>query len=368
MIDINTITKFDSLKELLRAEILSGKFKAGERFYSDNNLGEKYNVSHVTSSKIIAVLTHEGLLTRVQGKGTFINNILPHISRKNKLPEGTNLGVVTYLDKDNPLSEYTISSEILKYFDMEAKGVNGRNILFNMFPVQRITAGLFREIKKSGIAGLAFRQSGPNAEDFKWIKRLKLPAVTLFCCFDNISSVDFDNWQIGHETASFLLKNGHKDIAFLLPAETKMLSEYELGWVRARKAGFLKAFEEAGTKPPGNCFMDIYFDFEKAVRKDIKNIVHKFSAVIICGDGNGAEFLAAANRMGIRVPDDISVVTISDSFQFRHLEFTSAYLSYRELSRTAFDLLSEKILRAGGSERKLVPCKMIERKTVKANN
>lgn len=69
--------KYIQLVESLRKDIFSEKLRAGDKLLSENELKRKHNVSSTTVRKCIDILRHEGLITRIQGVGTFINK--PHV-------------------------------------------------------------------------------------------------------------------------------------------------------------------------------------------------------------------------------------------------------------------------------------------------
>ena len=71
--------KYIQLVETLRKDINSEELQNGDKLLSENELKRKYSVSSTTVRKCIDILRHEGLITRVQGIGTFINK--PHIKR-----------------------------------------------------------------------------------------------------------------------------------------------------------------------------------------------------------------------------------------------------------------------------------------------
>lgn len=60
------------LDEILRSSIAEGIWKPDEMIPSESELSQKYNISRMTVRSVISQLTHEGMLYRVQGKGTFI--------------------------------------------------------------------------------------------------------------------------------------------------------------------------------------------------------------------------------------------------------------------------------------------------------
>lgn len=75
-----SIPKYMQIRQNLLYEINNGKFKPGEKFYSEAELKKKYSVSSITAIKALQSLTNEGYLVRYQGKGTFVSK-----ARKGKI-------------------------------------------------------------------------------------------------------------------------------------------------------------------------------------------------------------------------------------------------------------------------------------------
>lgn len=62
------------LEEILRKNIQDGVWAENEMIPSENELSRQYNLSRMTVRNVIMRLVQEGLLYRVQGKGTFVNS------------------------------------------------------------------------------------------------------------------------------------------------------------------------------------------------------------------------------------------------------------------------------------------------------
>lgn len=60
------------LKEALRSGIAAGEWKVGEAIPSERELCAAYGISRMTARQAIGDLVHEGVLTRQQGRGTFV--------------------------------------------------------------------------------------------------------------------------------------------------------------------------------------------------------------------------------------------------------------------------------------------------------
>lgn len=63
---------YRQLMQRIRADIASGVYAVHSRIPSEAELGDAYQVSRVTVRKALAELTREGLLRRMQGKGTYV--------------------------------------------------------------------------------------------------------------------------------------------------------------------------------------------------------------------------------------------------------------------------------------------------------
>ncbi len=71
------------VKNHLLEEIQTGRWKEDELVPTDNELCERYQVSKITVREAMKILANEGILERIQGKGTFIRKTKyePHLSR-----------------------------------------------------------------------------------------------------------------------------------------------------------------------------------------------------------------------------------------------------------------------------------------------
>jgi GntR family transcriptional regulator len=69
--NLSPIPKYHQLREILRENILS--WEPNQPIPSEANLCDMFSVSRTTVRKALDYLTYEGLLYRVQGKGTFVS-------------------------------------------------------------------------------------------------------------------------------------------------------------------------------------------------------------------------------------------------------------------------------------------------------
>ncbi|OXS74222.1 UTRA domain-containing protein [Domibacillus enclensis] len=63
------------LKQVLKEDILRGKYKPGEKLPPESEICNVYGVSRITSRRAITDLVQEGVLYTMQGKGTFVKEL-----------------------------------------------------------------------------------------------------------------------------------------------------------------------------------------------------------------------------------------------------------------------------------------------------
>ncbi len=63
---------YEQLKEIFRLNIVSGKWKPGDKIPIQQELSEKYGVSLAVVRQAVQLMVNEGSLTKIQGKGTFV--------------------------------------------------------------------------------------------------------------------------------------------------------------------------------------------------------------------------------------------------------------------------------------------------------
>lgn len=66
---------YAQLEEILRSSILSSTWEPNHAIPSEHELSRTYGVSRMTARSVVTQLVNDGLLRRVQGKGTFV---IPH--------------------------------------------------------------------------------------------------------------------------------------------------------------------------------------------------------------------------------------------------------------------------------------------------
>lgn len=120
------------------------------------------------------------------------------------------------------------------------------------------------------------------------------------------------------EATRHLLRHGHTKVAYLAPPEAPSRPRREPHYsVADRQAGYAGAMIEAGLQP-----WVIREPPRSSDKGEVLGVVFRFftavlsasnrPTAVVCGGGGGRTLLTAAARLGIRVPEDLSVITFDN--------------------------------------------------------
>src|SRR3989339_1172393 len=87
------LPKYHLTKEILKEQIINGKFKPNDRFLSVREIIQDYSVSRVTAFRILNELSKEGFVSIRNGVGTFVRDR----SSQTRDPEN-NIVLVTFAE------------------------------------------------------------------------------------------------------------------------------------------------------------------------------------------------------------------------------------------------------------------------------
>jgi len=125
---------------------------------------------------------------------------------------------------------------------------------------------------------------------------------------DNAFDVFHDNRQAAHDMTNYLIGLGHKRIAFLKgPADHDDAN--------ARFAGFRDAMENAGLPVLDELCVQGNFEFNSGLiaGEQLLSLTPPPTAIFSCNDEMAVAVMATANRLGVRIPEDVSLAGFDDA-------------------------------------------------------
>ena len=200
---------------------------------------------------------------------------------------------------------------------------------------------LARLSSTSGMLGVIL--TPPQSDDVSLIKKLQAAEIKFVRVgteheFEQSIRIGIDDRQAAFDMTSYLIKLGHKQIAFIEGTSTLSVSQ-------RRKQGYFDALDLA--KFPIDRKLVAIGDFTYASgmtnAETLLNSVRRPTAIFAANDEMAAGCLAAAYKLNIRVPDQLSVVGFDDSPVARivYPALTTIHQSTREMAQRAVEILDQ---------------------------
>lgn len=124
-----------------------------------------------------------------------------------------------------------------------------------------------------------------------------------------VMSVGATNWRGGVQATEHLLELGHRRLAFVGAHPSSIPA-------RERLAGFRSALEDAGRNPDEAVIRPGAFGYEDGLACTALLLEpHRPTAIFAANDVVALGVLEAARKVGLRVPDELSVVGFDDTFE-----------------------------------------------------
>ena len=190
-----------------------------------------------------------------------------------------------------------------------------------------------------------------------------LPTVLVEFPHPSLSSVEIDDVMGGRMAAQYLLKKGHRRIAFLGDTD---LPEYSIHPVSLRLVGFRKGLQEAGIELPDE-FVRLapYSQVQtRQVAAELLSMPQPPTAIFVATDFQALGVLKAARQLKIQVPEQLAVVGFDDLDLAEYADLTTIHQHLDESGRLAVEILLAQIESPSRPTRHVeLPLTLIERQT-----
>lgn len=295
--------------EWVKNKLMKGVLNPGDRLMSEHELAEKFSLSRQTIRHAIAVLEKEGYVTRVQGSGTYIsnNNITDKVNRKNIAV------ITTYVDA-------YIFPQMIQHVERVLSDAGYTvQISFTNNRISREKTILEGIVDKDDIAGVIAEPTksslpNPNLKYYEQLMKKHVPVLFMNAYYEvlNAPHVSMNDKMAGKVATEYAISKGHTRIGGVFKLDDCQGAK--------RYSGFLEAMNEAGLRVTGNDLL--WFDTVDAENeeniKDLANRIRKRlstrTALVMYNDEIAYKVINEFGKMGINIPEDISIVGIDDTF------------------------------------------------------
>lgn len=208
------------------------------------------------------------------------------------------------------------------------------------------------------VDGLILVESEAVDDRIALLQRDKFPFVVIGNPHNaGIASVDNDNVRAGEMATRHLIENGFRRIGFLGGPAGVTVSDDRL-------EGYCDAMGSI-ERPCRIWHADFGFETARQTALDILNDGDRPDALVVLDDFMAFGVVLAARECGVKVPEDLGLVSFNDSSLCRLVEggLSSVNLGIDRIVRTAVSKLLSIVegTDEAGSTRQIVPCALVER-------
>lgn len=328
-------TKYIELSEKIAEGIRNGLWQ--ERLPGVIKLSKELKADPATISKAFKVLADKGLVTINGKKGTYITQ--PGQKAKHKV-----IGIIG-IQKDNTQLHSDEFSEIEKSAEK-----NGYRVI-GIAHSNKLFADDMNLLLQFPVDGYIFMYSSLTFEIAAFLKQkgVKFVAANKPVGISGVNWVDFDSEAAFRGGMEYLIKQGHKKIAYIefhnpnYMYSARMLSVYKDICAENELAFNESFFVSRDVKPYYKLYGE---EYEQAYGFECANDLVKESniptAVMITGTKKGIGLRQGLKKHNLIVPDDISVLTYGEKNKNDEF-FSNVELNYKHRASTAGEMLLELI-------------------------
>lgn len=163
----------------------------------------------------------------------------------------------------------------------------------------------YRFCKERNIEGAVVQGISTDDPYFTELVNSNLPCVLIDICTDNqnVGFISIDNVKAAQEATNYLIGIGHRNIAMINGRPNAFVSQL-------REEGFRKALGEKNIEINENWIVSGDFSRSKAYNEAYKllQLYPEITAIFCASDLMALSVYEAAEKLGISIPDDLSVV------------------------------------------------------------
>jgi len=311
----------DHFKQL----ILKGELKENDKIPSEKELMEQFDVSRITVANALIQLAKDGWIYRIPGRGSFVSGHIDKRLLSQASRHDIAVGSRTSSDAERHESvKYIglIMPVLVDYFALRL--IHGINRVIENSPYRLQIVQTFNSIEREkeaiadliekGAAGLIIFPSDAETynEDILALKLNGYPFVLVDRYFHGVETnvVRSDGFVGGKLAVDYLWNLGHRDIAICSDSPLSTIT------VEDRINGYLEELKNKKAMiNPALILTDFTVDYEGI---DTKHPLYRFiknrmaTAYITLNGRLGLHIHAICRQIGLRVPEDVSILTFDD--------------------------------------------------------
>lgn len=302
----------------------------------------------------------EGTRTRVSQMAQKMGYMTNSAARALKTNRTYHIGVL-FVDERRSGLGHEYFATMLESLKVEAEA-HGYDITFINHNVGGKPTSYLQHCRYRGVDGVVIACVDFTDPRVRELAESDLPLVTVDHMFNNRLAVVSDNVQGVEALVRYAYEKGHRKIAFLHGEKTSVTQN--------RLVGFYRACEELGLVIPEEYVRESAFHNPDRCAQDtldLMNLPERPTCILFPDDYSYVGGMNALRQMGIRVPEDVSVMGYDGIHLARVIGLTTYWQDTREIGRIAAERLISLIEhpKTTLADRIMVSGRLLEGNTVK---
>jgi LacI family transcriptional regulator len=233
-------------------------------------------------------------------------------------------------------------AEMAKHVELHA-AARGYRMMFVNTHADAVDEVSLENLLEYRVAGILFLANAGMSDRARLLVAGRLPVVFVACSAEWGDVVSGDDYRGAEDATRHLLALGHRRIAYLADPIVEDAAD------QARRAGYRAAMAAARLRPAvyhwSRSPLGLMRNRRNLVPEDLLLGDRRVSAIFSSNDLGAIEILDFADRLGIRVPQELSVVGFDDILLARlaRINLTTVAQPQRELAELAIETLAARI-------------------------
>lgn len=234
-------------------------------------------------------------------------------------------------------------STFARVIEEEASKYDYRVFYFSTYNNNESTKLLLKRLAQENADGFVITPTENLKEEIDFLVKDKRPVVLIDRYFEgqNVSFVSIDNYDGAFQATKTLIDKGCKNIALVTSLNGMVQME-------SRKSGYIDALKQHSVFDPNLILITDFLEKEEDRVNDIVALLEKnknIDGILFLSNYLGFAGLLAMRKLGLQIPQDVSVICFDDvdSFRIHSPAISVVAQPINEMGKKVIDLLMAQI-------------------------
>ncbi len=307
---IRVISAYEALESELRANIINGNLKPNSKLSSEEQLAISYKISRGSVRTALNNLVKEGLLNKIHGSGTFVNDVKTETNKSKNAKQILFLSFATALSREAFFERGTYMP-MMTGINQGCKTHNLNLLVAHVEHEDDVPSCLLN----SNIDGIIFHGVPYPKFYERWMASIPNVSVMYVHPEPNGFCVKTDNIMFGVMAVQKLKEAGCKRIGFVTDEIESMISierfcGFEIGLMQSKES-YNREYCATWQRPSVNGVLQVEYympDFKPQLQALFNGENPPPDGLVCIDDWRAFHTIEALKSWGIRVPEDVSVI------------------------------------------------------------